>query len=83
MTTIAKHNCEEEGKSDNSVKSRISLSVAGNSIGVDQELETFGKFVGAVECWRVFLAVDYVHERRNAAPTRMLKNYGEHYKEKN
>jgi hypothetical protein len=39
MSNISEHDSEQKGEENNSEKSRIDLSVSGDSVGVDDQLE--------------------------------------------
>lgn len=49
VTDIAEHDGEKERKSDDSEETRVDFLVRCDTVGIDDRLKTFGKFVGTVE----------------------------------
>lgn len=50
MTDITKHHSKQEGEGHNGEETRIDFTVAGNTVGINDALETFSEFVCAVIC---------------------------------
>lgn len=63
MTKVTKHNTELEGEGDNGESSGVDLTVAGNTIGVDNLLEGLGELVGLEVGWGFITSRDDVQDR--------------------
>lgn len=50
MANIAKHHSEKEGEGHNGEETRIDFTVAGNTVSINDTLETFSEFVCAMIC---------------------------------
>jgi hypothetical protein len=48
VTNITKHDGEQKGEGYNRKETRVDFTITGHTIGVDDGLETFSEFVGAV-----------------------------------
>lgn len=55
VTSIAKHDSEQEGEGDKREQTRVYFTVSSNTIGINDTLETFSELIGTMERWR-FLA---------------------------
>lgn len=51
MPNITKHDSEKEGESDDGEETRIDFLIGGDTIGIDDALETLSELVGTMEGW--------------------------------
>lgn len=62
VAEIAKHDGEQEGERDDCKQPRVDFAIIGNTVGIHDSLEAFGKLVGAVEGGRLAVGHDLVED---------------------
>lgn len=75
MSDVSEHDGEEEGEGDDGEESRVDLLVRGDSVRVDNGLESSRELVRAVERGRVLGAAKLVEDGGDAS-TRVLLEAG-------
>jgi glucose-6-phosphate isomerase len=62
VTGITEHDSEQEGECDNREDSWVDFPVAGDTVSIDNSLETAEKFVCSVVSWWLLLSFHAVQD---------------------
>lgn len=65
VTNIAKHDRKQEWERNDSIQTRVDFLIRGNTIRIDQSLETFSKLVGPVERGRSLVGTELGEDGRD------------------
>jgi hypothetical protein len=65
MAKVAEHDSKQKRESDNGEKAGVDLLISCYTVAIDYALETFSKFVGAMECWRLARGSKFMENWRN------------------